>query len=56
MSSEVLYIPWCSLDISVTFLLQVVGKHRGRGATIDDVLDGVNALNKSNKKDEYVSR
>lgn len=35
-------------------LLQVVGQYRGRGATIDDILDGVNALNKSDKRDDYV--
>lgn len=36
--------------------IQVVGRCRGWGATISDILDGVNALNRSNKKDDYVRK
>lgn len=35
---------------------QVVGRHRGWGASISEVLDGVNRIIKSNKKDDYVSQ
>lgn len=34
---------------------QVVGRHRGWGASIAEVLDGVNRIIGSNKKDDYVS-
>lgn len=35
---------------------QVIGRHRGWGASISEVLDGVNSIISSNKKDDYVSQ
>lgn len=35
---------------------QVVGRHRGWGASISEVLDGVNRIINSNKKEDYVSK
>ena len=35
---------------------QVVGRYRGWGASAAEVLDGVNRIINSNKKDDYVSQ
>lgn len=35
--------------------MQLVGRNRERGATISEILEGVNSLNNSDKKDDFVS-